>query len=43
MNNEYVIEVNDVKKYFKIYADKGATAKEKFYFGIEINMRENRF
>ena len=32
MNNEYVIEVNDVKKYFKIYADKGATAKEKILF-----------
>lgn len=32
MENEYAIEVKNVSKYFKIYADKGNTAKEKVLF-----------
>lgn len=32
MNDEYVIEVNNIKKHFKVYADKGSTAKEKILF-----------
>lgn len=32
MNKKYVIEVHNVKKTFKIFADKGSTAKEKVLF-----------
>lgn len=32
MENQYAIEVKNVSKYFKIYADKGNTAKEKILF-----------
>ena len=32
MENRYAIEVTDVRKHFKIYADKGITAKEKLLF-----------
>ena len=31
-NRQYVIEVRNVKKSFKVYSDKGSTAKEKFLF-----------
>lgn len=32
MNNEYAIEVNNVKKQFKVYYDKGKTMKDKVLF-----------
>lgn len=32
MENQYAIEVKNVSKYFKVYADKGNTAKEKVLF-----------
>lgn len=32
MENQYAIEVKNISKYFKIYADKGNTAKEKILF-----------
>lgn len=38
MEEQYAIEVNEVSKYFKVYADKGTTAKEKILF-----FRRNRY
>lgn len=32
MENKYAIEVKNISKYFKVYADKGNTAKEKILF-----------
>ena len=43
MDSRCVIEVNNVSKNFKIYADKGTTAKEKLLFFVEINMKKKKF